>query len=211
MPEKGASGDVDYPWEDADGSDGVDVFDDEYDESYVEQDGHVDAGSHRDLDYLLGEQAHRHDGFDAFDESTWDDEVFTPVAATPWYRSRQALPLLIASGAAVSALVVSVVLLLVRDSSPGAPPVPSPTTTAVTTPVATATSRQPPPPAPPPPAPPPPPEEAPPQPPAVNQAPAPVIRPPARPRQTKEPEIGVTRTQETRSPISVAPQPRRPR
>ena len=35
--------------------------------------------------------------------------------------------------------------------------------------------------------------------------------PRVQPRPTKEPEIGVTRTPATRSPISVAPQPRRPR
>jgi hypothetical protein len=44
----------------------------------------------------------------------------------------------------------------------------------------------------------------------VNEAPA-VVRPSVRPRQTNKPEINVTRTPATRSPISVAPQPRGPR
>lgn len=39
----------------------------------------------------------------------------------------------------------------------------------------------------------------------------PVYRPTHRPTPTKKPEIGVTRTPVTRSPISVAPQPRHPR
>jgi hypothetical protein len=38
-----------------------------------------------------------------------------------------------------------------------------------------------------------------------------VIRPTVRPRPTKQPEIGVTRTPVTRLPISVAPQQRGPR
>ncbi len=54
--------------------------------------------SETDLDYLLAEdEPQAHDGFDAFDENTWDED-FTPVPATPWYRSPQARTLLIASG-----------------------------------------------------------------------------------------------------------------
>ena len=164
--------------------------------------------SERDLDPLRGaDQSPPHDGFDAFNENTWDQD-FTTVSTTPWYRSPQARTLMIASGAALSAIVVSVVLLVFRDSSAGERPVPTDGTTAVTTPLATATSEMPPPspPSPPPPPPPPPP----PQPSTMNQAPA-VVQPTVRPRPTKAPEIGVTRTPATRQPMSVAPQPRRPR
>src|SRR5204862_6386163 len=55
------------------------------------------------------------------------------------------------------------------------------------------------------PLPPPPPETA----SAENTGPA--YSPTVQPRPTKAPEIGVTRTPVTRSPISVAPQPRGPR
>ena len=195
MAEKGAPRDFDYLFEEADGSDGVDVVD-----------GENAHASETDFDYLLAEnESRQQDGFDAFDENTWD-EVFTPLPKTPWYRSPQALSLLIASAAAVSAIVISVVLLVFRDSPQIDTPLPAPTTTPVTTPMATATSEQPPPPPPPAAPPPPPPPEA----STLERAPA-VIQPTVRSRPTKEPEIGVTRTPATRSPISVAPQPRRPR
>ena len=217
VAEKGASGDFDYRREESDGSDGVDVFDEE-----------EDYASGADFDYLLAkDESLQGDGFDAFDENNWV-EVLDPVP-TPWYRSRQALTLLIASGTALSAIVVSVVLLVFRESPAGDKPVPTPTTAPVTTPVATATSENPPPPESPPPQPespppqpesppPPPPPESPPPPPpepstepsTLERAPA-VIGPTVRPRPTKEPEIGVTRTPATRAPISVAPQPRGPR
>lgn len=160
--------------------------------------------SDADLDYLLAEEPSQlHDGFDAFDENTWDQD-FTPVSASPWHRSTQARTLLIASAAALSAIVISVSLLVFRGTPAGDESSPT-STTAVTTPLATATStRQPPPP------PPPPPPSPEPEPSAVNEAPV-VIRPSVRPRPTKEPEIGVTRTPATRMPISVAPQPRGPR
>ena len=202
VPEKKASGDFDYLWEETDGSEGVDVAD----EDVVDEERAY--ASERDLDPLRGaDQSPPHDGFDAFNENTWDQD-FTTVSRTPWYRSPQARTLMIASGAALSAIVVSVVLLVFRDSSAGERPVPTDGTTAVTTPLATATSEMPPPspPSPPPPPPPPPP----PQPSTMNQAPA-VVQPTVRPRPTKAPEIGVTRTPATRQPMSVAPQPRRPR
>ena len=130
--EKGASGDFDYRREESDGSDGVDVFDEE-----------EDYASEADFDYLLAkDESLQGDGFDAFDENNWV-EVLDPVP-TPWYRSRQALTLLIASGTALSAIVVSVVLLVFRESPAGDKPVPTPTTAPVTTPVATATSENPP-------------------------------------------------------------------
>lgn len=202
VPEKKASGDSDYLWEESDGSEGVDVVD----EDVVDEERAY--ASERDLDPLRGaDQSPPHDGFDAFNENTWDQD-FTTVSTTPWYRSPQARTLMITSGAALSAIVVSVVLLVFRDSSAGERPVPTDGTTAVTTPLATATSEMPPPSPPSPP--PPPPAPPPPQPSTMNQAPA-VVQPTVRPRPTKAPEIGVTRTPATRQPMSVAPQPRRPR
>src|SRR5262245_34403747 len=100
VAEKGASGDYDYLWEESDGSDGVDVVDEE--NKYE---------SETDFDYLLAEDEKRtHDRFDAFDENTWDED-FTPVSSTPWHRSGLVLTLLIASATAISAIVISVVLL----------------------------------------------------------------------------------------------------
>ena len=194
MAEKGASGDFDYLREETDGSDGVDVVDE----------GNAHA-SEADLgDQLAEGELKEHDGFDAFDENTWD-EVFTPVPTEQWHRSSQARTLLIASAAALSAIVISVVLLVFRGSPAADEPVPSESTPPTTTPLATATSEQPPPEPPPPPPPPPPPEPS-----TMNEAPA-VVRPTVRPRPTKQPEIGVTRTPATRLPISVAPQQRGPR
>ncbi|MDT5005931.1 MAG: hypothetical protein QOJ24_3107 [Mycobacterium sp.] len=196
MAERGASGDFDYLREETDGSDGVDVVDEG--NAYTSEPDH---------DYLLAEDEHKaHDGFDAFDENTWDED-FTPVSVTTWHRSSQARTLMIASAVALSAIVVSVVLLVFRGSPAADEPAPTesppPPTTPLATATATATVEQPPPE---PPAPPPPPPE----PSVVNEAPA-VIRPTVRPRPTKQPEIGVTRTPVTRLPISVAPQQRGPR
>ncbi len=193
VAEKGAPGDFDYLREETDGSEGVDVVDEG--NAYT---------SEPDLDYLLAEgEPKQHDGFDAFDENTWDED-FTPVSTTTWHRSSQARTLMIVSAAALSAIVVSVVLLVFRSSPAADESVPSESTPPSTTPLATATSEQPP--APPPPPPPPPPPE----PSTMNEAPA-VVRPTVRPRPTKQPEIGVTRTPVTRLPISVAPQQRGPR
>ncbi len=129
VADKGASGDLDYPSEESDGSDGVDVFDDEN-----------GFAPETDFDYLLAEEAPQgHEGFDAFDENTWD-EVFTPAPETPWYGSRQALALLIVTGTALAAIVISVVLLVFRQPATGDKPRPAPTTTPVTTPLATATA-----------------------------------------------------------------------
>ncbi len=196
VPEKGATGDFDYLREAADGSDGVDVV--EQENSYA---------SETDLDYLLAsDRSQTADRFDAFDENTWDED-FSPVATAPWYRSPQSRTLLLASAAALSAIVISVSLLVFRSPSVGNDDTPvQHATTAVTTPLATATSEKPVPPPPPPPPPPAPPPE----PSTVNEGPA-APRPTLRPRQTNKPEIGVTRTPVTRSPISVAPQPRGPR
>jgi hypothetical protein len=138
--------------------------------------------------------AYDDDHFDAFNANTWNFKAPAP----PWYRSQGAVTAIVAVTVAVVALVVSVVLLVVRvpsdaDETPVTDTSSAPTT-AATTPEAT--SELPPPP--PPPAPPP-----------SEVAPPPVYnRPRSEPRPTKEPEIGVTRTPVTRSPLSVAPQPR---
>lgn len=193
--EKRASGDFDYRREESAGSDGVDVFDEEN-----------DYGSEANFDHLLTEdEARQGNGFDPFDENNWV-EVLSPVP-TPWYRSPQARVLLIASGTALSAIVISVVLLMTRQTPTGDEPVPAPTTAPVATPTATASSEPPPPPLPPPE---PPPPTPPPEPSTMERAPA-VNGPTVRPRPPREPEIGVTRTPATRAPMSVAPQPRRPR
>jgi hypothetical protein len=195
VAERGASGDFDYLREETDGSDGVDVVDEGNDYT-----------SEPDHDYLLAEGEHKtHDGFDAFDENTWDED-FTPVSVTTWHRSSQARTLMIASAVALSAIVVSVVLLVFRGSPAADEPAPSESPPPPTTPLATATATAEKPPTEPP-APPPPP---PPEPSVVNSPPA-VIRPTVRPPPTKRPEIGVTRTPVTRLPISVAPQQRGPR
>ena len=137
------------------------------------------------------------DRFDAFNANTWHFKA----PPTPWYRTRQALIALSAVAVALIALVVSVVLLTVRgpsgtDETPATDMSSTPTTVA-TTPETTSAL-------PPPPPPPPPPETS-----ASSIAPPPVYnRPRGEPRQTKAPEIGVTRTPVTRSQISVAPQPR---
>jgi hypothetical protein len=173
--------------------------------------GDAEYASETDFDYLLSaDESQERDGsdaFDAFDENNWV-EVVSPLS-TPWYRSRQPATLLIASATALSAIVVSVVLLFFRGPTDADEPAPLPPTTPVTTPLATATSEEPPPP--PPPEPPPGPGSEPePEPSTMERAPA-VVRPTVRPRPTKAPEIGVTRTPETRQPMSVAPQPRKPR
>jgi hypothetical protein len=198
VPEKGASGDFDYLWEATDGSDGVAL------NEAVDEENAFESETH--FDYLLApDQSEPHNGFDAFDEGTWDQD-FTPVATAPWYRSSQSRTLMIASAIALSAIVISVSLLVFRHPLASDDSTTVDDTTASTTPLATATSEKPPPALPPPPAPPPPP----PAPSAVNQAPA-VVRPSVRQGPTKKPEINVTRTPATRQPISVAPQPRGPR
>ena len=146
--------------------------------------------------------------FDAFNIKNWN---FTP-APTPWYRTRQAVTAIIAASTAMAAIVVSAVLLVFRgqgdtvvdDVTSSVTPT-APTSAA---PAQVASSE-----APPPPLPPPPPETAAPEtasPPETAAPPntAPTYNATYQPRPTKEPEIGVTRTPITRSPISVAPQPR---
>ena len=67
VAEKGASGDFDYLWEETDGSDGVDVV------GRGRRRRGTCYASEADLDYLLAaDESQAHDGFDAFDENTWD-------------------------------------------------------------------------------------------------------------------------------------------
>jgi hypothetical protein len=132
--------------------------------------------------------------FDAFNDNTWS---FSPPP-TPWYRTNQALTAIIATSAAVVAIVVSGVLLVFRGPANNVDQVtssvtPTAPTSAASVPVATSAEPEPPLP---------PPDTASP----VNTAPR--YNPTYQPRPTKAPEIGVTRTPVTRLPISVAPQPR---
>src|SRR6476646_8191873 len=121
VPEMGTSGDFDYLGAEADSGDAVDVSD--------VHSARPAGTSEADLDYLLAEaESGGHDRFDAFDEKTWD-YAFTPMPATPWYRSPQARTLLFASAAAVSAIVVSVVLLMFRGTSADNESVPAQSTT----------------------------------------------------------------------------------
>jgi hypothetical protein len=196
--EREASGDFDYLFDDPADADGLspdnDLWDDPDDNFWDRDPNSVDDGS-----------------FDAFKTSTWD---FTP-APTPWYRTKQAVTALIAATAAMAAIVVAGVLLVFRtpattvDDHKATMPPTAPTSSAPATVASSAVvpPPAPPPPAPPPPAPPPPSEAV-----ASSVATAPDNDAPrVQPRPTKEPEIGVTRTPATRSPLSVAPVPRRPR
>ncbi|MFI5506375.1 hypothetical protein ACIA48_02825 [Mycobacterium sp. NPDC051804] len=189
MAEREASGDFDYligdlpeaPSE-AEVSDGDDALLEPVPDEHYEPTLHV----------------HEPGTFDAFDADSW---YFEPAPA-PWYRRRQALTVWIVAGTAAAALVVSAVLLFVRSPGPAEDTDTTPVEPSATTEVSTerATSR----------AVPPPPTETSAEP--IDPGPAETLRPqnPA-PRNTRPPEIGVTRTPVTRSPISVAPQPRGPR
>ncbi len=198
MAEREAQGDFDYLFDDpADPADIDEVTGDAHapegldDDQWDEPDGNF-----WDRDAQLTDDGQ----FDAFNTNTW---YFRP-APTPWYRTKQAMTALIAAAAAMAAIVVSVVLLAFRapDNSDDATTTTVTPTAPTSAPRATASSE-----APPPPPPPPPPETS-----AASVNPAPEGNyPRTRQRETKAPEIGVTRTPVTRSPISVAPQPRQPR
>jgi hypothetical protein len=201
--EREVSGDFDYLWDDPADADGL-TSDDEVPE--VQPAEELDAppkdpgddlwdepddnfwDNRPDSDDFPNDSGH----FDAFNDNTWS---FKP-APTQWYRTKPALTAIVAAAAAVAAIVVSGVLLVFRgpastvDEVTGSVTPTAPTSAA---PVPAATSAEPPPPLPPPP----PPETASP----VNTAPR--QYPAYQPRQTKGPEINVTR-----SPMSVAPQPR---
>lgn len=198
MAEREAPGDFDYLFDDpVDPADVDEVTGDVHtpesldDDQWDEPDGNFWDRDAQPVD----------DGqFDAFNTNTW---YFRP-APTPWYRTKQAMTALIAAAAAMAAIVVSVVLLVFRAPDNTDDVTTTVTPTAPTSaPRATASSEA----APPPPPPPPPETSA----ESVNPAPGGGNYPRTRQRETKAPEIGVTRTPITRSPISVAPQPRRPR
>jgi hypothetical protein len=211
--EREASGDFDYLWDDPADADGL-TSDDAVLE--VQPAGELDS-PRDDLwdepgDNFWDNQPDPDDNghFDAFNVTTWS---FKP-APTPWYRTKQALTAIIAASAAVAAIVVSGVLLVFRGPGGTVDEVTSsvtPTAPTSAQPVPVATSAAPEPSLPPPPPPEtasPPPETAAPETAApetalpVNTAPT-YEAPRVQPRQTKGPEINVTR-----SPISVAPQPR---
>jgi hypothetical protein len=199
VAEREASGDFDYLFEDTADDAGL-TGDVSEPEDLGDQFGGPDDDLWDDPDDDFWDDPQ--DDFDAFDANTWH---FKPAPA-PWYRTKQAMTALIAAATAMAAIVVAGVLLVFRTP---ATPTPTDDHKATMTPKAptsaapatAASSAELPPP------PPPPPETS---ASSVNTAPD-VNYPRVQPRQTKEPEIGVTRTPATRSPISVAPQPRRPR
>lgn len=197
MVEREASGDFDYLWDDPADADGLTSDDDRLEVQTAEELGPPPKDPGDDLwdepDDNFWDNQPDSGHFDAFNDHTWS---FKP-APTPWYRTKPALTAIVAASAAVAAIVVSGVLLVFRGPASTVDDV----TTAVTptaptsaAPVPAVTSAEPPPPLPPPP----PPETASP----VNTAPR-YEAPRVQPRQTKGPEINVTR-----SPMSVAPQPR---
>ena len=228
MAEREVSGDFDYLWNDPADVDGLTSHDQVFEAEPAEEldpplndpgDDLWDEPDDNFWDNQTDPDAPGH--FDAFNINNWN---FTP-APTPWYRTRQAVTAIIAASTAMAAIVVSAVLLVFRgegdtvvdDVTSSVTPT-APTSAA---PAQVASSEAPPPPLPPPPetASPPPetaaPETAAPEtaspPPETAASPAntaPSYNPTYQPRPTKEPEIGVTRTPITRSPISVAPQPR---
>jgi hypothetical protein len=202
--EREASGDFDYLWDDPSDVDGFTSHDLEFEAQQAEEPddllkGPVDDQWDDPDDNFWDNQPNIDDPghFDAFNDDTWS---FTP-APTPWYRTKQAMTAIVAASAAVAAIVVSGVLLAFRgDGGTGHDLTSSITPTAPTSAAPQQASSEAPPPelSPPPPPPPPPPETASP----VNQPPR-YEAPRVQPRQTKKPEINVTR-----SPMSVAPQPR---
>ena len=223
MVERGASGDFDYLWDDPADADGLTSHDQAFKAGQAEELEHPANDPGDDLwdepaDSFWDNQLDPDDPghFDAFNDNTWS---FKP-APTPWYRTGQATTAIIAASAAVAAIVVSGVLLVFRGSGSTVDQVTSsvtPTAPTSAAPVSVASSEAPPPPLPPsppplPPSPPLPPPLPPPAPPPPSETaaspvnPAPRYEPPpVQPRQTKGPEMNITR-----SPISVAPQPRGP-
>lgn len=206
MAEREAPGDYDYLWDDPADVDGFTSHDQQFDARPPQDPDDLMKGPGDDLwddpddsfwDNRPDVDDIRHlDGhFDAFNDSTWS---FQP-APTPWYRTRQAMTAIVAACAAMAAIVVSGVLLAFRGESSAVTNVTTsvtPTAPTSAAPAPVASSNTPPPELPPPP---PPPETV-----AspVNEAPR-YEAPRVQPRQSKGPEINVTR-----SPLSVAPQPR---
>ena len=206
MAEREASGDFDYLWDDPADADGLTSHDQVFDAPPAADPDHRlndpgdDLWDEPDDNFWDNEPQPDDAGhFDAFNNNAW---TFTPQP-TPWYRTRQALTAIIAAFVAMAAIVVSGVLLVFRGPDHNVNDVtssvtPTAPTSAAPIPLATTEEK-------PSPLPPPPPETA----SAENTGPA--YSPTVQPRPTKAPEIGVTRTPVTRSPISVAPQPRGPR
>jgi hypothetical protein len=208
VAEREASGEFDYLIGDlteappeAEVSDGEDAPPapapaDEVDHAPIDEDPVEDSWDEPADGFWTDAEPVRDGAFDAFDANTW---YFEPAPA-PWYRGKQALIALIAAATAAAALVVAAVLLVFRSPGGVEDTTTSVTETAPTTAVSTelaTSSRRPPPP------PPPPVTSAAP----VDPGPAQTYRPRSpSTRSTKPPEIGVTRTPVTRSPISVAPQ-----
>jgi hypothetical protein len=206
--EREASGDFDYLWDDPADEDGLTSHDLEFEAQAADEPDDPLKGPGDDLwdepDDSFWDNQPDVDGtghFDAFNDNTWS---FTP-APVPWYRTKQAMTAIVATSAAVAAIVVSGVLLVFRGSdgtvedntssvTPTAP------TSAAPVQVASSAAPSPEPP------PPPPTETA-----ASPLNPGSGYNPTYEPRPTKPPEIGVTRTPITRLPISVAPQQRGPR
>lgn len=183
MSEREATGDFEYLFDDTPDESTVDALPEPQADDQVADDAEPVA----DTDLY----------FDAFDANTW---YFEP-APMPWYRTKQTLAVFTAVAIAAVALVVSSVLLVFR--TPGTAAVEEVTSVTQTAPT-TAPSRTPSPTSAPPPPPAPPPTET-----SAEPAAPPVPRDRSgspSTRTTKEPEIGVTRTPHTRSPISVAPQ-----
>jgi hypothetical protein len=201
VAEREASGDFDYRLDDPGEVDGL-----------TSLDGAPVADESGNFDYLfvdadddpwedpLADDAEDTDGdghFDAFNAGTWS---FQP-APTPWYRTKQAAAAIVAATAAMAAIVVAGVLLVFRGPSNATDETTSVTPTAPTSAAPTELASSPPEPPPLPPPPPAPSETL-----ASPENPVPVYtNPRVEPRQTKAPEINVTR-----APMSVAPQQRTP-
>ena len=212
MAEREAPGDFGYLWDDPADEDGLTSHDHDVQSQRAEELDHPpsDPGANFWDNQPEVRDVKDTGHFDAFNVDTWR----LKPAPTAWYRTRQAATVIVAASAAVAAIVVSGVLLVFRDQGETVNEVTSsvtPTAPTSAAPVQVASSEAPSPPASPPPPPPPPPVSPPPPPPAETAAspmnPAPNYQAPRlQPRQTKCPEINVTR-----APISVAPQQRGPR
>ena len=226
MAEREAPEDFDYAWDDPADEDGLTSHDHEFQAHQADELDHPPSDPGADLwdepddnfwdnqpevrDVRDGRDVDDAGHFDAFNVNTWS---FKPPS-TPWYRTRQAVTVILAASAAMAAIVVSGVLLVFSGHNETVNEVTSsvtPTAPTSAAPVQVASSEAPSPPAPSPPAATPPPPPPPPPPPVETAAspmnPAPNYQAPrVQPRQTKGPEINVTR-----APISVAPQQRGPR
>ena len=155
MAEREASGDFDYLWDDPADVDGLTSHDagprgraGGGTRSPAERPGRRSCGTNRTTTSGItrpdpDDETPGH--FDAFNVNTWS---FKP-APTPWYRTRQALTAIIAASAAVAAIVVSGVLLVFRGQGGTVDDVTSsvtPTAPTSAAPAQVASSEAPPPP-----------------------------------------------------------------